>query len=265
MNEKENKSSKRNGSQKKTVRNIVIAILVVILLVSGVFVGKYIYSIYNAKNEKNQLQSIAGEQTTEQTLAENPIDFASLKQQNDEIYAWIKVPGTDIDYPVCRSKKDDNFYLRHSALTKKWSDAGAIYTQSMNDLEFKDPVTVMYGHNGYAETMFTNLHKFENEEFFKENQYFYVYTENRKLTYSVVSAFKYDNRHILNSFNFQDKNVLKEFQQMLLAPKSMSVNVRENATIADDAKILILSTCYDKDKSVRLLVNGVLIKDEKTK
>ena len=91
MNEKENKSSKRNGSQKKTVRNIIIAILVVILLVSGVFVGKYIYSIYNAKNEKNQLQSIAGEQTTEQTLAENPIDFASLKQQNDEIYAWIKV------------------------------------------------------------------------------------------------------------------------------------------------------------------------------
>ena len=80
-----------------------------------------------------------------------------------------------------------------------------------------------------------------------------------------MSAFKYDNRHILNSFNFQDKNVLKEFQQMLLAPKSMSVNVRENATIADDAKILILSTCYDKDKSVRLLVNGVLIKDEKTK
>ncbi len=264
MNEKENKSTKTNNGTKKTVRTVIIAVLVIIMIVSGVFVARYIYGVYNAENDKKQLESLTSEQTTE-TLAENPIDFTSLKQQNDEIYAWIKIPGTDIDYPVCRSKKDDNFYLRHSALNKKWSDAGAIYTQSMNDLEFNDPITVMYGHNGYAQTMFTDLHRFEKEEFFKENQYFYVYTENRKLTYSIVSAFKYDNRHILNSFNFEDKNVLKDFQQMLLEPKSMSVNVRENTTIADDAKILILSTCYDKDKSVRLLVNGVLIKDEKTK
>ena len=102
MNEKENKSTKTNNGTKKTVRTVIIAVLVIIMIISGVFLARYIYGVYNAENDKKQLESLTSEQTTE-TLAENPIDFTSLKQQNNEIYAWIKIPGTDIDYPVCLS------------------------------------------------------------------------------------------------------------------------------------------------------------------
>ena len=50
-------------------------------------------------------------------------------------------------------------------------------------------------------TMFTTLHRFRDPKFFEENEYIYVYLPGRKLTYHIFSAYEYDNRHILHSFD----------------------------------------------------------------
>lgn len=44
---------------------------------------------------------------------ENPIDFKSLQQQNSDIYSWIYIPNTNVNYPVLQSHLDDNLYLDH--------------------------------------------------------------------------------------------------------------------------------------------------------
>src|SRR5699024_8930833 len=62
---------------------------------------------------------------------EIPIDFASLQQTNPDVYAWIRIEGTNIDYPVVQSGQDNTFYLDHT-----WEGAeaaqGAIFTQTYN-------------------------------------------------------------------------------------------------------------------------------------
>ena len=83
------------------------------------------------------------------------------------------------------------------------------------------------------------------------------------MTYEVYSAFDYDDRHIINSFNFNDKKVLKDFIDYTLNPISMNKNVREGVEVTEDDKIVILSTCTTR-KDMRYLVIGVLRKDEKT-
>ena len=196
----------------------------------------------------------------------NPIDFKSLHKKNDEIYAWLKIPGTNVDYPVVQSKSDDLFYLNHSATDKAFSKPGALYTESKNSLDFTDRVTVIYGHNGYKDIMFTELHKFESESFFDKYDTFYIYTEDSKLTYKIVSAFKYDNRHILNSMNFQINQVYLDFLNTVQKPESALKNVRKDLdkslTINDN--IVVLSTCIQHQASNRFLVCGVLVKNEKT-
>jgi sortase B len=114
--------------------------------------------------------------------------------------------------------------------------------------------------------MFTTLHKFEDTEFFDSHPYFYIYTSDRKLTYQVISAFKYDDRHIMNSFNFADTAVLQEFQEYIQNPNSALKNVRSDldVDITTSSKIVVLSTCITNQKSSRFLVCGVLTKDEKT-
>ena len=263
------KIDESNSNNQKTAKVILIIIAVLMIIIGSVSFGIYLYNQYGADVADRELSSVAS--TTQaasdnEDKAENPIDFDALKEKNDEIYAWIKVPGTKVDYPIVQSADNDEFYLKHDALTKKWQANGAIYTEMSNHTDFYDPITVIYGHNGYSDSMFTTLHKFEDKDFFDKHEYFYIYTPDSKLTYQIISAFKYDDRHIMNSFDFNDITVLENFQETLINPTSNNKNVRDklDKTITRLDNIVILSTCITNQKSSRYLVCGVLINNEKT-
>lgn len=198
-------------------------------------------------------------------LPDNPIDFEKLKKKNSDIYAWIKVPNTDVDYPILQSyDDDDNFYLTHD-LNKKYSFGGSIYTQRANSTDFYDRNTVIYGHDLTTGKMFTTLHKFRNKDFFDKNKYFYIYMEHHILKYKIISAYKYDDRHILNSFDFSDDQVFLDYLEYIKDPKSVLKNERQGIELNLDSKIVTLSTCIGNESDKRYLVQGVLVKDVETK
>lgn len=265
--EKEN-NDKSEDKGKRTIKLILLFLIVFVILFLGVYFAITLYNQYMVDEPVETTTQAVEESTDEEGSVENPIDFDTLQSQNSEIYAYIKIEDTNVDYPIVQSSVDDEFYLKHSAEDKSWSASGAIYTESVNSKDFSDRITVIYGHNGYSDTFFTTLHKFEDEEFFDSHPYFYIYTPTRKLTYQIISAFKYDNRHIMNSFNFSDSTQLEEFQQYILNPNSALKNVRDESeletTVDLNSKIVILSTCVTNQKSSRYLVCGVLVKDEKT-
>ncbi|MDE6863747.1 MAG: class B sortase, partial [Eubacterium sp.] len=250
--------------KKKNAKLIIIFLIVFVLIFCGVYFGIQIYN--NHINEIPTDTTVPTTVSEVQQKVENPIDFASLQAANNEIYAYIKIEDTNVDYPIVQSATDDEFYLRHTAEDKSWSASGAVYTESVNTKTFNDRVTVIYGHNGYGDTFFTTLHRFEKEDFFNNHPYFYIYTPEKKLTYQVISAFKYDDRHIMNSFNFADTVQFLEFEQYLLNPSSALKNVRTqlDKELDEDSKIVVLSTCITNQKSSRYLVCGVLVKDEQT-
>ena len=109
----------------------------------------------------------------------------------------------------------------------------------------------------------THMNRQHFQDFFNKNKYIYVYTPDRKLTYEIVSAFEYDDRHIMNSFDFSDDKVFSDYLDMIENPHSVSVNKR-NMELTTDDKILVLSTCLNSGDG-RYLVQGVLKKDEPTK
>ena len=233
--------------KRKRINKIAVLILIIFLLISFLCAVCYLafnlYSEYAAEKSYENILDFAtdtlkDEVQSEEILVENPIDFASLKEKNNEVYAWIRIPETNIDYPVVQSKIDDNFYLNRS-IDKKYLFAGMIYSQSCNNLDFFDPITVLYGHNMKNGTMFQNLHKFQDAKFFEENDEFYVYTQNRIFTYKVISAFKFDNRHIMNSYDFNDKEQLAEFQNTILNPNSLIKNVRSDIKLNEYSKVLV--------------------------
>ena len=98
-------------------------------------------------------------------------------------------------------------------------------------------------------------------KFFKENKFVYIYMPNRKLTYKIYAAYVYDDRHILNSFDFSKKKVRGTYFKYTLNPDSLSKQTRK-VNLNSDSKILTLSTCTSGAENTRFLVQGVLIKDE---
>lgn len=187
------------------------------------------------------------------------LSFDELMEKNTDIYAWIYIPGTNVDYPVCQSTADDNFYLDHN-IYRQYQFSGTIYSQTANTRSFDDRVTVLYGHNMLNGSMFATLHNFEDEKFFNDHNTIFIYTRDKLLTYLVYSSYSYDDRHILNSFHMKDDDAFLSYLDSTLDPHSYNARVREGVELDLDSRILTLSTCVGAGESnKRYLVQGVLV------
>ena len=193
---------------------------------------------------------------------EIPIDFATLWETCPDAYAWIRIPNTQVDYPVCQMVEgDQSFYLNHRA-DKVAEFAGSIYSENYNKRDFTDPVTVLYGHDMSNGSMFQNLHLYEDRAFFEKNKDVIVYLPDRVLHYKIFAAYNYDDRHLLlANDNFTDPFVLDKFQQEILAQQSMTGFVDQNTVLNKDSHILTLSTCNAYDDQ-RYLVQCLLMNPE---
>ena len=247
---------------RKFIWGIIFIISLIITLICACMLFSYSFS--NGGNMDRYIEPSS--ENTDLAVAENHnINWKELSKDNPDIYSWIYIPNTLVDYPVVQADKftDDSFYLHHN-IKKQYEFAGAIYTEKNNAKDYSDPVTLLYGHNMKNGSMFKTLHYFSDSKFFKENKYIYIYMPNHKLTYKIYAAYIYDDRHILQSFDFTDKKVLKKYLKYTQNPDSLSKQTRK-VTLDENSKIITLSTCTSGAENTRYLVQGVLAKDEQTK
>ena len=186
-----------------------------------------------------------------------PVDFAGMWEVNKDVYAWITVPGTVIDYPILQHATDNTYYLNYN-IDGSYGYPGCIYTENMNSKDFTDNNTVIYGHNMKNGTMFAGLHKFEDRSFFEENTKVFIYTPEREYEYTIFAAYIYDDRHLLYSFDFANKDVYKTYLEDIQSMRSMNALIREDITVTAEDKIITLVTCIGNQPSKRLLVQAVL-------
>lgn len=250
-----------NRKKWQTVYTIAIAIFLVSAILISVLLGN---SVINKRSaEKTRSEAYNPKPISSAVIPENPIDFKALKSNNPDIYAWIKIDNTNVDYPIVQSYyEDDSFYLYHN-IEKNYDINGSIYTEKHNSTDFTDPNTVIYGHDMLDGSMFQSLHNFSDKTFFDENEFIFIYTEKHILKYRIFAAYKSDNRHILNSYDFSDEKVFAEYLKTAQNPKSLMVNTRK-VDLSTSDRIITLSTCIGNEKNYRYLVQGVLIDDTLT-
>ena len=246
---------------KKVFWGIIMVVAMLVIAGATCFIVLHFFSDSDSKEYIKPTEA-----TANPALAENHnIDWHKLQEKNNDVYSWIYVPGTRIDHVVVQPDKgESDLYYIDKNLDKNYEFAGTIFSERHNKKDYSDPVTVLYGHNMLNGGMFATLHKFKNHKFFKKHKRMYVYQPHRKLTYKIYSAYTYDDRHIMNSFDFSDPKILKKYQKSTLKPKALDKNVRKKTVLNQNSKILTLSTCTNGASNTRYLVQGVLIKDEQT-
>ncbi|MCR5770197.1 MAG: class B sortase [Butyrivibrio sp.] len=189
---------------------------------------------------------------------QSPIDFDTLQASNEDIYAWISIPDTSIDYPIAQHPTDDSYYLNHGA-DGIYSDYGCPYTETSDSSNFIEFNTVIYGHNMNNGSMFGSLHDYEDEDFFKEHRTIYIYTKDHTFTYTVFAAVMYSDAHIPY---YYDDNIKEDRESFLKSLKTDNVKERsiyyEDMDVTADSKIVTLSTCDKKLRNNRFLVVAVM-------
>ncbi len=189
------------------------------------------------------------------------IDFENLQQNtNADIYAWISIPDTNIDYPVLQHPTNDLYYLDYNLDGTK-GYPGCIYSEIKNSKEFTDFNTVLYGHNMKNGTMFHDLHNYEDSKYMEEHPYLYVYLPDKTLKYEIFAAYQYDDRHLLYSFDYKSENVRKGYLEDILDMKSMSAVINKDISVSADSKIITMSTCVGNQSTKRFLVQAILLDD----
>lgn len=121
----------------------------------------------------------------EQTAFEK---YAAVYEQNSDFVGWISIEGTNIDYPVMQTIDNPNYYLKHS-FEKQYSDYGVPYVQENCALGISDNI-VIYGHHMNDGSMFSDLCKYESEDFYREHKTIRFDTLSGFGEYEVVAVFK---------------------------------------------------------------------------
>lgn len=272
-------NKKKSGDIYKIICIILLIILIGIVAVWGYRIiaenranSKYeeIQNTVNSAAKQAETEAVIIETETEEEteteteevqnafdIPEKNLDWSSLYAENKDIYAWIYIPGTQVDYPVLQSASDDTYYLNHN-IDGSYGKPGCIYTEKINSKDFTNYNTVLYGHNMKNGEMFGCLHDYEDKTFFDENPYVYVYTEEKTYVYEIFAAYTATNAHILNTNDFSTQEGFADYLDNVVYNKALTGNFRNDTRVTSDNRIITLSTCTS-NSSKRWLVQAVLV------
>lgn len=280
----EEEKNRGNGKSRKKIYLVISLICLVIAVAAICYVVHYFTVLKQGEDAYASLQAqidevepsvtepetVPEESSSEETAQPlNPdehmnrvIDFDELQAQtNEDIYAWIYVPDTNIDYPVLQHPADDTYYLNYNIDGTK-GYPGCIYSEMENSKDFTDFNTVLYGHNMKNGSMFHDLHQYKDELFMEEHPYVYIYMPDKTLKYEIYGAYQYDDRHLLYSFDYTSEKSRQGYLDDIFGIKSMSAVFNKEAVVDSDSHILTLSTCVGGQSTRRFLVQAVLLDDD---
>ena len=109
-----------------------------------------------------QSESAVGEQAM--------VDLSAYLAQNPDFVAWLRIPGTNVDYPVVQTDDPDD-YLNHT-FSGKLSVVGTLFSLADADYQAPGRNIAIYGHHlrSSGEKMFTSLMRYKNPDFYEDNQ-----------------------------------------------------------------------------------------------
>lgn len=246
-------------SKKIIIINIICVILIGILIYSGIKIYNWYKENQKSKKITDQIsETITIQQDENEEQKQYIVDFNSLKEQNDETVAWIKVNNTNIEYPIVKTS-NNSYYLTHS-FDKSYNLAGWPFADYKNKFDGTDKNIVMYGHNRKDGSMFATLKGILSPEWYnnEENRNIIFNTENENGIYEVFSVYQIENEeyYIQTEFKTEDK-----FEKFIETIKKRSVKDFGVEVTSKDS-ILTLSTCANNNKYRVVLHAKKVLKEE---
>lgn len=180
--------------------------------------------------------------------------LTSLAEEFPDLYGWISIGGTAINYPVVQGA-DNEYYLNASPYKKPLVN-GSIFVDYRNYKEIiRNFNTVLYGHNLTGGGMFHDVQTICGDEELFKNSLIYVYTMDGAYVYEPFAVYeaKASYQYFRTEFATTD-----EFVNFANEMKSNSVWHKDVEFTATD-RIITLSTCTNRNVDGRYALQAKLV------
>lgn len=183
------------------------------------------------------------------------VDFNGLKRTNPDVVGWLKVNGTNINYPFVQSS-DNDYYLTHS-FNKSYNGGGWVFLDYRNN-GTNNKNTIIYAHGRSDKTMFGTLKNVLNNGWLNNtnNYVIKISTETENSLWQIFSVYRIPTTSDYLQTNFNDETEYQNFLDMIKDRSSHTFDTN----VASTDNILTLSTCYNN--SDKIVVHAKLIKKE---
>jgi len=192
------------------------------------------------------------------------------KRQNDDVIGWLRVPGTNIDYPIVQNLYDVNYYTK-KGYDKQYSFNGVIWTnpgtKTSDSPSGLSPNTVIYGHNwtNYGgsprignpkDIVFAQLNTYHWLSVAQSYPYFYYSTaEGGQFTVKIFAVFYTELAFAYNGPGGNIPYIIEEARRRSRFTFDVDVDSSD--------KLVTLSTCtraYGPTSNQRFVVMGRLLR-----
>jgi len=211
--------------------NLFVFLAILLLLAFGS------YAMWDSKQVYQAAQAARYE--IYKPSAENgELSFKELQAINPEVFAWLTVYGTHIDYPM--EQGPDNMKYVNTNAQGQYSLSGAIFLDCNCDRDFSCFPCILYGHHMERDTMFGEIDNFADKSYFDARRYGMLYYDGQEHgleTFAFVHADAYDGAVFRTSI--AGREAQEAYLKLLL---SRALHTRDIQVTAED-RIVLLSTC----------------------
>ncbi len=188
------------------------------------------------------------------------------KKQAKQIAGWIKINGTNVNYPVMYSGLKHNDKYLHKNIYGKEDNHGMIFASYLTTSRKISYNYIIYGHNMKDETMFGNLDNYGKPSYAKSHRYINVDTSKYDYVYEVVDVVRLScaagskDKMIYNKFaQINKKKVYNNWKKQV--NKCRDKNYKKAlGKYTNKDRLVILSTCEYTKENGRL---GLICKQKK--
>lgn len=260
---------KKNNSKKKKLKFLVNSLLICIICCSLAVVGYHQYSNYRTKQLysalANQVANIRNQVAYDhlKSADENSNilpQYQKAYQQNSDLIGWIRIDGTNVNFPVMYTQKID-YYARRN-FNKQFTDYGSIWLDEANTLtaDTRDNNLLIYGHNMWREhAMFSLIHGYEEESYYNAHPTIHFDSIYEEGIYDVIAAVRTEvlmsNEKGFRYYYFRGYHTQKEFDEYMnfLSEKKL---YDTGIPVKYGDELITLSTCsrHTSDKKGRFIV-----------
>lgn len=180
------------------------------------------------------------------------IDLAALRQVNEDVVGWIRIPDTKIDYPLMQGE-DNAYYLKHTWEGRS-NSVGSIFLEHLSNPELTEFNTIIYGHNMNNGSMFAGLRKYTQEGYWEKHPYVYILSDAGVYRYEVFAAHKVTLDSPVYGLSFNQSSTRIHFLTHALENTQIQTDIIPELT----DRILTLSTCSGAGYTTRWVVQARL-------